>query len=453
MVYDARRQQVVLFCWVGSNGTYAWDGATWKLSQKATGSLPTRYEFAAVWDDTTSHIVLFGGQGGGMLNDTWEWTGRTWIQRFPWTAPPARHLHAMAYDRKRRRIVLFGGQGGGMLNDTWEWDGTNWTQSAPASRPAARMQHAMAYDAARGQVVLFGGYDGIRYFGDTWTWNGTVWTQHQPVNSPPARFSAGLAYDRSRQRIVLFGGYSGGPGGLNDTWEWDGSNWTQQTSASTTPARRWEPGLAYDTVRERVVLHGGRLSVYTPHNRSPSLSHDTWEWDGVSWTQVQTRNTPPTSLWFLPIVYDKTRGAMVLCHAGDREVWAYSTHELTLSNPLVSVATGAAVTLSIDAGLAHAGKSYRVAGCMDAPSPKGIPLGRITLPLHPDPYFWLTLQSPELVITGATGTLDSTGKATASIRVPALPAAFAGLRFLHAFVVFQTQLEHASVPMPLTLVR
>jgi hypothetical protein len=40
------------------------------------------------------------------------------------------------------------------------------------------------------------------------------------VFNPSARSSHGMAYDSVRDRVVLFGGFAGGPGGapLNDTW-------------------------------------------------------------------------------------------------------------------------------------------------------------------------------------------------------------------------------------------
>jgi hypothetical protein len=155
----------------------------------------------------------------------------------------------------------------------------------------------------------------------------------------------------------------------------------------------------------------------------------------------------------LPVVYDAARGAMVLCHAGSHEIWAYAPRDLTLSPSLVSVRTGGHVTLSLDAGASDAGKGYWLAGCMDAPAPKGLRLGNVTLQLHPDPYFWLTARYPNPVIVNSVGVLDAAGKATATLRVPRLPTGFIGMRFLHAYVVFRSRIERASPPVPLTLVK
>ena len=57
--------------------------------------------------------------------------------------------------------------------------------------------------------------------------------------------------DAARQRVVLFGGVR-----LQDTWEWDGVSWTQATPAQS-PSARWAHAMAYDAGRQRIVLFGG----------------------------------------------------------------------------------------------------------------------------------------------------------------------------------------------------
>jgi hypothetical protein len=43
----------------------------------------------------------------------------------------------MAYDAAHGEVVLFGGAGEGVLNDTWIWDGTTWTEQHPSTVPPA----------------------------------------------------------------------------------------------------------------------------------------------------------------------------------------------------------------------------------------------------------------------------------------------------------------------------
>ena len=89
----------------------------------------------------------------------------------------------------------------------------------------------MAYDAARGQMLLFGGMrNNTKYLNDTWAWDGTTWEHLSPATFPPTRAWGGMAYDPIRQEVVLFGGWRPGHT-FGDTWTWDGTNWTE-----------WDPG-------------------------------------------------------------------------------------------------------------------------------------------------------------------------------------------------------------------
>jgi hypothetical protein len=59
------------------------------------------------------------------------------------------------------------------------------------------------------------------------------WTQVTTASSPSARYTHAMAYDSVRGKVVMFGGNdgSGTSGHFNDTWEYDGVNWTQVTTA------------------------------------------------------------------------------------------------------------------------------------------------------------------------------------------------------------------------------
>jgi hypothetical protein len=234
-------------------------------------------------------------------------------------APPAVYSVGTAYDAARARLVVFGGyMNGTYLGDTWEWDGATW-QRVAVPGPSARNSPALAYDAAHRQVVLFGGDTRTTgALGDTWTYDGRTWRQIA-TPGPPARTTHQMVYDSRRRRVVLFGGSSGSQM-LGDTWEWDGERWTQM--ATTGPAPRTLHGLAYDTKRGRTVLFGG-TSVLAPD--APSHG-DTWEWDGVRWTEVKT--TGPSARDHVSMAYDPVRGTTVL-HGGGLgpvdpgETWAY----------------------------------------------------------------------------------------------------------------------------------
>jgi len=231
------------------------------------------------YDFGRKRMVLFGGTGtpGDQFQDnqdTWEWDGFKWTEVAAGGGPAARNTPGMAYDGKRKKVVLFGGSITFVrpeLNDTWEWDGTAWSQRFPVLAPSVRNEVGMVYDGAHARTVLFGGTDGIsKDFGDTWTWDGTVWT-HVTDTGPGARFSVGMTYDSARHRTVLFGGLNTISGTtFGDTWEWDGVRWTQV--ASTGPAPRSATAMAYDKARGKAVLFGGSTDTV--------LIQDTWEWTG-----------------------------------------------------------------------------------------------------------------------------------------------------------------------------
>jgi hypothetical protein len=177
MVYDSAHAVTVLFGGYNNGGlgdTWTWNGTTW--SQKCSAcTIPARLDFAMAYDSVRSRTVAFGGHYGGTLyNDTWEWDGSAWTQSMPSSSPQGRVDHALAFDSVRQRVVLFGGNAGfgnNYLNDTWEWDGTSWLQRFPALSPDPRFEHAMVFDSQRGRLVLYSGSSGPNPFADTWEYH------------------------------------------------------------------------------------------------------------------------------------------------------------------------------------------------------------------------------------------------------------------------------------------
>lgn len=233
-------------------------------------------------------------------------------------APPPRANHAGAYDVLRSRFVIFGGDGGtGLLNDTWEFDGVSWHLRTPVHSPLPLLGHAMAYDITRGRCVLFGGSRAApdsSSVAETWEWDGTDWTQLLPAAAPSARLGHAMAFDWVRNRVVLFGGRNVGSVHESDTWTFDGSTWTRV--ATTGPSARCCFDLAFDFANGRVLLFGGWNQV---------VLGDTWDFDGTNWVQ---RATPiaPSARWGHRMADDLRRGVVVL-HGGSStaiETWEWS---------------------------------------------------------------------------------------------------------------------------------
>jgi len=317
MVYDSVRGKVVLFGGYASgvgfvNDTWEYDGVNW--TQVTTASSPSaRENHEMAYDSVRGKVVMFGGDHYPIyLNDTWEYDGVNWTQVTTASSPSARWSHKMAYDRARGKVVLFGGLYPNQFNDTWEYDGVNWTEVTPASSMSTRHRHAMAYDSARGKVVMFGGtVNGVGYVNDTWEYGLNVdppaadWAEITTASSPSARRAHTMAYDSARQKVVLFGGNGGSSVGVvNDTWEYDGANWTLVTTASSPSARQLH-GMVYDSGRGKVVLFGG------DGGSSATSENDTWEYDGVNWTLVTTASSP-SARGKHTMAYDSARGKVVM---------------------------------------------------------------------------------------------------------------------------------------------
>ncbi len=106
-------------------GIAANDG-TWATNPPPSG----RSEHAAIYDPVRDRMVVFGGYDGTSRNDVWALSlagSPAWTVLAPAGSPPdARKAHTAIYDPVRDRMVVFGGVGGGVLDDVWalSWDHT-----------------------------------------------------------------------------------------------------------------------------------------------------------------------------------------------------------------------------------------------------------------------------------------------------------------------------------------
>jgi len=339
MIHDFGRQRMVLAtidpCWSPEGECFdmwAWNGSAWEvLPGSANGPSGMRslaydgHEIISVgnpWSvDYPSYIDA----------DTWAWDGGNWARRRS-PDPIVRRWHAMAYDAKNAATVMFGGSSGrSYLGDTWHWDGDTWRFMADTG-PSRREFHAMTYDSMREVTVLFGGmgpdYGQVAHccpLSDTWEWDGVSWTA-QEVQGPSARWRHSLAYDERRRVTVLFGGaegpdYNSLP--LNDTWQWDGIEWTQVST--TGPSPRIGHTMAYDSEREMTVLFGGATFDNEGYF---SASAETWVWNGDNWKlRIEVGPSARTNH---TMAFDKARGVIVIQGGYDengsrlRDTWEWN---------------------------------------------------------------------------------------------------------------------------------
>jgi Galactose oxidase, central domain len=187
-----------------------------------------------------------------------------------------------------------------------------------ADTPGGRAETRMVYDPVTSHMILYGGATAIDAgtkvsydLGDTWEWVGDHWIRRFTAHSPGERSGHALLYDSNRSRIVLFGGRHNNPSTnvqalLNDTWIFQNGDWSQLATPST-PTARTVPAAAFDPLRDRVVLFGG--NVFDTDGKTIITIHDTWEFDGTTWTQ-RTSDGPKIGKPIL--VYDDATHQLIL---------------------------------------------------------------------------------------------------------------------------------------------
>jgi hypothetical protein len=224
--------------------TWLWDGSDW--TQCTCSTHPTKREGEGLaYDSLHDNVVLFGGTGScptdaTKCSDTWLWDGSAWSVCDPETDcathPPARGSPAMEFHAHRELVILYGGKGTSLLDDTWSWDGDSWSEVLNLTDPSPRTGARMVYDPSHENLVMFGGCTGScgtfesqvsTVTDDSYTLNGGDWTLWSNA-APDARCCAGMAYFAdSFNRILVFGGADQN-GVFDDLWRWNFTtkNWT-----------------------------------------------------------------------------------------------------------------------------------------------------------------------------------------------------------------------------------
>ncbi len=165
-------------------------------------------------------------------------------------------------------------------------------------------QKSLAYDAARQRMVLFE-CSGRAAVSRTWEWVHERWSLRHTANTPPPRDGYAMAFDAARNRVVLFGGcteyqYYVAPGALlADTWEYDGVDWTQRSPIVSPPPQTGHK-LVFDPANGAVLLIGGNTWPWAPTTD--------WSYDGTTWTQVAASGFPPHRV---ALVADPVRSRIV----------------------------------------------------------------------------------------------------------------------------------------------
>lgn len=184
----------------------------------------------------------------------------------------------------------------------------SWQPVSTTYHPDARTGASLAFDRARQRAVMYGGTaNSTLSLAETWEFDGAEWIPTSPNPKPPALSFHGLAFDASRSVTVLFGGVSATSFQTtisNETWEWNGQSWTQRLPAAS-PSPRDGFAFAFDAARNNCVLFGGA-------DANGAILNETWLWDGASWTQASPTGGVPAARYLCSTAFDDARNRIVL---------------------------------------------------------------------------------------------------------------------------------------------
>lgn len=158
-----------------------------------------------------------------------------------------------------------------------------WLQATPTTSAGNRAQAALTTGPA-GNLLMFGGINDFGPVNSTHTYNGTTWSLLNPTTKPSARSLMEMVYDPNAGVYRMYGGAQQGfisTTVYDQTWQFDGTNWSQDVIVGATPGGLYAYAMAFDTVHNVTVIHGG-----IPDGFFPIDSDRTWEYNGTSWTET-----------------------------------------------------------------------------------------------------------------------------------------------------------------------
>jgi len=298
-------------------------GHDWEWVGRYDDSRPGQREFAnGVWDPVKRRAIVYGGRlFDSELGDVWQWQQTTpgapaWTRLLPaGDIPRPRWGAASVYDPVRKRLVVFGGDSGGPLQDTWALSLTGplrWTRlETRGIPPQARFCASGVYDSRRDGMIVYGGNAGSEQspvpLRDAWFLSfadGDAWMPLDTRGSIPlGRWMHGAMYDARRDRMLVLWGRDA-TGGRFDCAVLDLAGtptWHEYTPSGPAPPSRWGASVVYDEVSDRALILGGAVSDYGEAAR-------TWVIDFAPGSGV----LPPTGrpLALLGVTPNPTLGAL-----------------------------------------------------------------------------------------------------------------------------------------------
>ncbi len=258
MAYDASDGEVILYGGINlptgqlASDTWAFAGGTW-MNITPASSPPPLFFPALAPAFPSGPLVLFGGDdlSYNPTAATWTFLHGVWTSLSPATSPPARYDAAATWDRSEHGALIYGGNGGTVLDDTWRFDLVNDTWVAvcqPSCTGVTVSYPTMTYDPRDNKTILVGGQTGGAFY-----LSSGAWAVQNTLPAPMPRWLATMTYDAnpSDGYALLYGGTGGGQL-FADTW-----TFTPELNLSAPTVNRTSVDATQQSVRVRGGVTGG----------------------------------------------------------------------------------------------------------------------------------------------------------------------------------------------------
>ena len=350
----------------------------------------------------------------------WALAGMVALAPSPALASDLLELHSVAaftqgdvpsaFDASRRRLVVIGriADDSGPLVEVLDVSGPPiWRRPATVgAAPPSGLFGAAIYDSLRDRIVVLTA-------GSAWSLSlaePMTWTHLNPSGTAPILNGTCIVYDSVRDRIIGHGGIpmpsqiNPRPSSVNDTWTLSLGAvpaWSTLATAGGSPPTRARAAAIYDPVQDRMLVFGGYTAETSTTDRN-----DTWELSFIggipAWNPLSTTGVPPPPRNSVAAILDRADRRLVVTGGQSNGSPQAGTWQLDLAG---------AAWLAIDSPSASPGPRYGSAAAYDAAAARMIAAGGAR---NSYPYLlgdsWALALGPvagpwsELLATGAPAT-------------------------------------------------
>ena len=285
------------------------------------------------------------------------------------------------------------------------------------------------------------------------------WSQSQMLQAPSSPGSDGFGVDLDADGgVLVVGAPFLGPAGFSYVYEEVGGayQFAQTLIPSTSSGGSYGAGVA---------VEGDWIAIGNPDTGAFSYAADfvdvyrrgsgTWQWVDAIHSVLPGGDDQGfgTNLGLRDgaLLVGVHRATDTGVQSGSAQLFSLGGQpQLFAGDTAISFAQGQAQDMEIQACPSHAGRPYAVLGSVTGTAPS-IDLGSTALPLVPDFYTLITLQSPALTLTGASGNLDAAGSARVTFQPPPTAPETVGLTVHHAAVILSPALEPVAASNAVTV--